>query len=294
MQPDPETPGGRSGGLAFIATIVAPGLGHLYLGRTRVAFAVLVALGVVFPLIITAMVALQVPPLWTLATAVSAGWGFALAIAVDAGLRAGRTSVAPPGNRRGSYIGFLALSLTVGITGSELRKAYVIDFYKSPSDSMAPTIRAGEHFVVTKLHERGRTPARGDLIVFRYPQDPSEVFLKRVVAIGGDTVVDAPEGLTVNGVAWPRRPCAADSTSPSTGQCLLERAPDGREYTIREKATGELRRVTQTVPAGQLWVRGDNRRESHDSISFGTIPVKSVLGRVRAIFLPLQRLGPIE
>lgn len=295
MQPDPRPPGGRSGALAFVATMVAPGLGHLYLGRPRVAFAVLVALGVVFPLAITAMVALRVPPLWSFAITVSAGWGFALAIAIDAwaGARRGAHDV-PPGDRRGPYLGFLALSLVVGLAGSALRKAYVIDFYKHPSGSMAPTIRDGEHFVVTKLHERGVTPARGDLIVFRYPQDPDQVFLKRVVAIGGDTVVDGPGELVVNGVAWPRRPCDADIAAATPGECLLERAPDGREHTILETPGAPTRRVTTTVPAGQLWVRGDNRGNSHDSAAFGPIPVEDVLGRARAIVLPLERLGSVD
>lgn len=291
MQADP--PGGRSGALAFLASMIAPGLGHLYLGRTRVAFAVLLALGVVFPLVITAMVALQVSPLWSLAIAVSAGWGFALAIALDAWASA-RRGAQGPGPRRGLYVGFLALSVVVGVTGSALRKEYVIDFYKSPSDSMAPTIREGEHFVVTKLHERGVTPARGDLIVFRYPQDPDEVFLKRVVAIGGDTVVDGPGELVVNGVAWPRRPCDVQPGSDVRGQCLLERAPDGREHWILETPGAPGRRVTTTVPAGQLWVRGDNRGNSHDSAAFGPIAVEDVLGRARAIFLPLDRLGPLD
>lgn len=293
MQSEPGSVGSRSGALAFLATMVAPGLGHLYLGRTRIAFAVLLALGVVFPLSITALVAMQVSPLWTLAVTVSAGWGFSLAIACDAWARAWRDQElpVPSGGRRGLYLGFLALSLAIGVAGNVLRKAYVIDLYRCPSGSMDPTIRAGEHLVVTKLHERGRTPARGDLIAFRYPQDPSEVFLKRVVGIGGDVVEDTPEGLVVNGVAWPRRPCDADS---GPGQCMLEQAPDGREYTIRETTTTQTRRVTVTVPAGQLWVRGDNRRESHDSVAFGTIPVEDVLGRARAIFLPLDRLGPVE
>jgi len=294
MQPDPRPPGGRSGALAFVATMVAPGLGHLYLGRARVAFAVLVALGVVFPLAITAMVALQVPPLWSFAITVSAGWGFALATAIDAWASARRNSPRiPPGDRRGLYLGFLALSLVVGLAGSALRKAYVIDFYRHPSGSMAPTIREGEHFVVTKLHERGVTPARGDLIVFRHPADPAEVFLKRVVAIGGDTVVDGPGELVVNGVAWPRRPCDPQPAA-APGQCLLERAPDGREHTIRETPGAPGRRVTTTVPAGQLWVRGDNRGNSHDSAAFGPIPVADVIGRARAIVLPLERLGSVD
>lgn len=296
MQPDPAAPRGRSGGLALVATLIAPGLGHLYLGHPRVAFAVLLALGVGFPLLITAMVALQMPPLWTFATAVSAGWGFALAIAFDAYRRAGRTRdiVVAPGSGRGKYLGFFALSLAVSMTGQALRKEYVLDFHKTPSDSMAPTLRADDHFVVTKLHERGRTPARGDLVTFIYPQDPSEVFVKRVVAIGGDTVVDTPEGLVINGLAWPRRAC--DTTWPDElpEQCLTERAPDGREYTIRETPGAPARLVTTTVPEGQMWVRGDNRRGSHDSVTFGPVPVANVLGRVRAIVLPLDRLGPLE
>ena len=194
------------------------------------------------------------------------------------------------------YVGFVVLSLVVGFTGSALRRAYVVDSFEVVTGTMEPTIREGDHVVVTKLHERGQMPARGDLIVFRYPLDPGEVFLKRVVAVGGDTVEDTPERLVVNGTAWPRRPCDEGSPVPSNhAGCVLERAPDGREFTIREEQpVAASRRVRMTVPAGQLWVRGDHRGASHDSTTFGPVPVESVVGHARAIFSPLDRLGPVK
>ena len=295
MPPAAEVQGVRSGPLAFLATMIAPGLGHLYLGHPRVAYAILVALGVLLPLVVTAMAWLRVAPLATVTFAGAAAWGFALALAIDALVRARRVTDPVPARGRSQYVGFLLLSLVVGATASTLRKAYVIDTYAVPSGTMAPTIVEGDHIVVSKLHERGQTPARGDIIAFRYPLDPAEVFLKRVVAIGGDTVEDTPEGLVVNGVAWPRRPCAAEA-SPRPGlRCLVERAPDGREYTIFEGQPGAgSKRVRVTVAAGQLWVRGDHRSVSHDSTTFGAVPVEDVLGTTRAIFWPFDRRGSIE
>ncbi len=65
------------------------------------------------------------------------------------------------------------------------------------------------------------------------------------------------------------------------------------QLEVRERL-GPFAPVTLQVPAGHIYVRGDNRGNSHDSHSFGPVAVDQVLGRARAIFLPLERFGPLE
>lgn len=279
----------RSPLLAFVANLLVPGLGHLYVGHPRLALAMLLALTVVVQLLLVAPAALDLPPLWVTALALCAALGFKLALAADAWRRARRYGDGyqlRAYNRPLAYLGFLALSLVLGSTAHAVRAEYGIDTYRNPSGSMEPTLQVGDHFIVTKLRERARLPGRGDLIVFQYPDDPSQSFLKRVIGLPGDRIAEGDGGeLMINGEAWARRPC--DASEPPA--CFHERTPTGREYTIR--VTKPAPRAEIVVPEGHVWVRGDNRSYSHDSAHFGPVPIASIEGRARAIFWPLARLG---
>jgi len=133
-----------------------------------------------------------------------------------------------------------------------------------PSDSMAPTLISGDHVVVDKLAYRGDGSARpGQLVVFHAPRT-NEVTLKRVVAVGGDKVEIRDGRLLVNG----RR-----RVEPYTD-------PDAIDSVF----FGPVR-----VPAGTVFVLGDNRGDSADSRRFGPVPTRDVIGRVRARIWPPGR-----
>jgi len=109
-------------------------------------------------------------------------------------------------------------------------------------------------------------PERGDVIVFRYPRDPSRDFIKRVIAVPGDTVSIHEGQVTVN------------------GQLLEE------EY-LDETTRGDLDNTV--VPDGSYFVLGDNRSNSSDSRSWGFVPEENIIGKAMFSYWPLSELGGV-
>jgi signal peptidase I len=144
-------------------------------------------------------------------------------------------------------------------------RLFVFEPFRIPSDSMAPTLRPGDRVLVDKRAYRGAGPRRGDLAVFRAPRT-GEILLKRVVAIGGDTVGIEDGVLVVDG----RRP----------------REPYADPEAIDSVYFGPVR-----VRPGTVFVLGDNRASSEDSRAFGAVPTGRLIGRVRARIWPPGRWG---
>ena len=145
----------------------------------------------------------------------------------------------------------------------------VAEPFAIPSDSMAPTLSRGDHVLVDKLAYRGRaTPRRGELVVFRAP-GTGEIMLKRVVAVGGDTVAIEDGVLIVNGA---RR---------------LE--PYADPDAIDSVYFGPV-----TVAAHSVFVLGDSRGDSTDSRSFGSVATSDLIGRARARIWPPSRWGRLR
>lgn len=104
-------------------------------------------------------------------------------------------------------------------------RVFVVEAFKIPSSGAAPTIVIGDHIFVDKLSVRWRAPERGELIVFRYPCDPRLDYVKRVVAVGGDTVEVRCNVLYVNGQAVP------EMLVEDRSRCAYEDAYDGQVET---------------------------------------------------------------
>jgi signal peptidase I len=141
-------------------------------------------------------------------------------------------------------------------------RIFVAEPFKIPSESMEPTLRPGDQALVEKV---GGTPHRGDLVAFHQP-GTGEVLLKRVVAVGGDTV-GLEDGLLVVDGRTVREPYANTKSQDSV-------------------YFGPVR-----VPAGTIFVMGDNRGISEDSRDFGAVPTRAVIGRAVARLWPPGRWG---
>ncbi len=128
--------------------------------------------------------------------------------------------------------------------------------------SMQPTLHEGQFLLVNKLAYRLGDFQRGDVIVFHYPRNPSEDYIKRVIGLPGDTVSVENGQVSVNGLVL-EEPYIA---SPP-------------QYTS-----------SWTVPDGQIFVLGDNRNQSSDSHSWGFVPVSNVVGRALVVYWPLGDL----
>lgn len=142
--------------------------------------------------------------------------------------------------------------------------AFVAEPVRVPSESMAPTLRPGDHLLVDKTPGTGRTnPDRGQLVVFTDPV-AGELLVKRVAAVAGDRVAIDNGVLTVNGQPVP--------------EPYLDPAGPDRSYLH-----------VLDVPAGSIFVLGDNRACSVDSRTFGPVPTRLVVGRVLGHLPRLRR-----
>ncbi|MFE5584200.1 signal peptidase I [Kitasatospora sp. NPDC056531] len=166
----------------------------------------------------------------------------------------------------------LALGLVLMIGGFAL---IAVDYrpYKVPTASMYPTLQTGDTVLARKAG--GGAIGRGDVVVFRDQAWGGELMVKRVVAVGGDTVatIDSDHRLTVNG-------------QPVEEPYLATQGRQGESFSV-------------TVPQGRLFLLGDNRVGSLDSrthleVEAGTIPTTEVEARVEAILQPFGRMGLLD
>jgi signal peptidase I len=158
-------------------------------------------------------------------------------------------------------------------------RTFIVQAFKIPSGSMIPTLLIGDHILVNKLSYGVRipfweeylvkfqNPQRGDVIVFIYPEDRTKDFIKRVVAVGGDTVEIKQKKIYING-----RPVADPHAYFKDGEFAGEIQPGQNNFGPR------------TVPDNHLFVMGDNRDSSHDSRFWGFVDLSEVRGKAFLIY----------
>ena len=206
----------------------------------------------------------------------------------------------PPSKTSRSLVVVLAVVGAFLVASPYLLRAFVIEAFRLPSGSMAPTLLVGDQVFISKWKSPVR---RGDVIVFKYPLDPTLDYVKRVVAIGGDTIQFDGDQLTVNGVPALRERSTAGCPHEPTldpavdlaeaGACELWRETlDGRSYEVIE-VPGRPAPVGQafTVSPGTVFVVGDNRDNSSDSRVWGPVPLDHVKGHVLFIWMSTAESG---
>ncbi len=182
-----------------------------------------------------------------------------------------------------------------------LLRSFLVEPFRIPSGSMMPTLLVGDFILVnkfayglrlpvlnTKIVEVGE-PQRGDVIVFRYPEDPSIDYIKRVVGVPGDHIRYAGKQLYVNGKRVEREPIGkyiADGASASmTGAMRYRETINGVSHDILIRSNGFNRDFEFTVPDGEYFVLGDNRDNSRDSRFWGTVPEANLVGKAFLIWM---------
>lgn len=142
---------------------------------------------------------------------------------------------------------------------------FVTGRFRIDGDSMQPSMHNGQYVLISKLSYRLGEPQRGDVIVFRFPNDPDRDFIKRIIGVPGDTVEIANGGVRVNG-------------------SLLN------EPYISDPPT-----YSGTWPVGpdQYFVLGDNRNYSSDSHAWGLLSESSIIGKAWFVYWPPQTWGPV-
>lgn len=143
-------------------------------------------------------------------------------------------------------------------------------------ESMEPNFLNRERIIVNKVLYDFREPKRGEVIVFHVPDEQRD-FIKRVIAVPGDTVKVQGDTVYVNGKAV---------DEPYLKDAIAKAHAQGREYNNADFPNSEY--PDGTVPAGTLFVMGDHRDNSKDSRMIGYIPMSRVVGRAELIFWPMK------
>lgn len=159
----------------------------------------------------------------------------------------------------------LALLLAQGI------KTFLVQPYIVPTGSMIPTIQIGDRILANKLvYWTGTEPAPGDVVVLDDPTGQFDMLVKRVVATGGQTI-DLVDGSVV-----------------VDGEVAME------PYTHGLPSEPQVQSFPYEIPDGEVWVMGDNRTNSADSRSFGSVPAETIRGRGFWTYWPIDRFGALK
>jgi signal peptidase I len=208
-------------------------------------------------------------------------------------------------------------------------RSFLWEPFKIPSSSMVPTLLVGDLILVNKYTYGIRlpivnkkiidvsNPQRGDVMVFKYPKDMSQDYIKRVIGVPGDKITYENKRLTVNGKPVEYQPMDdyLDDERPVYHKQFTEKLPnaphrilmmDGRRtldlgavdnFPHRENCDYSYDKFTCIVPEGNYFMMGDNRDNSADSRYWGFVPDKNIVGKAILIwmnFSNLKRLGGIH
>lgn len=188
-----------------------------------------------------------------------------------------------------------------------LLRSFLVEPFRIPSGSMIPTLLVGDFILVNKFTYGLRlpvtnhrfvalgTPARGDVVVFRYPEDPSTPFIKRIVGLPGDTIIYRDKRVLVNGEPVPYEEqgqfLGVKSAAMHTGAELLTETLGEHRHDIIVTPGAPAFDGEFEVPVGQYFVLGDNRDNSRDSRYWGFVPDENLIGKAFFIWMNWDR-GP--
>ena len=156
---------------------------------------------------------------------------------------------------------------------------------------MAPGILPGDYILLNKAVYQIHAPQRGDVVVFVYPDDRRLFFIKRIVALPGDTIEIIDNRVWINDTPLIYQKIArapAVNFDTQTDTAYLEERNHKQRYPIMASGQDLQDMARLTVPHGHCFVLGDNRNHSRDSRHFGPIPLADVKGRLDYIHWPAQ------
>lgn len=240
-------------------SLLAPGAGQIYNGQLLkgiVFFLVPYLLYVIWALV-------RLPGHFSgLVAFLIIGIGYEVFVVVEAFDRARRLKEIPlrPFHRGWIYLLFILISMGTAFIGSRfiLENIWGVSFARMPTTSMEPALQNDDFLVVDLGAYKNSKAERGDLVVFKYPLDPSKLFVKRVIALEGETVEIKNKEVIVNGKA-------------------LEEPYKTHKDSAVEKIRDNFGPIT--IPPGACFVLGDNRDLSADSRHWGNVPLANIKGK---------------
>jgi signal peptidase I len=168
------------------------------------------------------------------------------------------------------YIEVIIISIVLAL----VVRTYVVQAFRIPSGSMEDTLLVGDFLLVSKFIYRFTDPKPGDIIVFRYPLDQRRDFIKRVVAVEGQTIQLVDKALYVDGKLVPNPP--------------QSKLVDFKTYPPGASTRDNFGPVK--VPAGHLFMMGDNRDNSRDSRYWGFLDKRLIKGKAFILYWSWNRM----
>ncbi|WP_066639399.1 signal peptidase I [Desulfolucanica intricata] len=166
--------------------------------------------------------------------------------------------------RKKSALREIIESIAIAVLLAAIIRIFIFEPFYIPSGSMIPALIPNDRIIVSKLSYNFSEPERGDVIVFKYPKDPSRRFVKRLIAFGGETIEIRNSKLYINGNQIPENYLPKDLQFNDFGP--------------------------YPVPQNSYFMMGDNRNSSDDSRFWGPLPKENVIGKAVLIYWPLSHL----
>jgi len=163
-------------------------------------------------------------------------------------------------------IALVAFVLVVGL------RVFVFQPFLVRGASMEPNFHNWDYLIVDEITYRFARPDRGDVVVFTYPNDPSQRYIKRIIGLPGETIKLENGSITI---------------TKGTEQFAL----DESEYLRGEETAGS---VFTTLGQNEYFVMGDNRRYSSDSRSWGSLPAENIIGRALIRIFPISAFAKVD
>ncbi|WP_082096998.1 signal peptidase I [Paenibacillus wulumuqiensis] len=187
----------------------------------------------------------------------------------------------PPKSKKSEVKEWL-IGIIVAVCLISIVRLFLFEPFVVSGQSMEPNFHNDERLIANKLLYDLRSPQPGEVIVLKVPSQHRD-FIKRVIAVGGDTVKVEGDRLMVNGKAV---------DEPYIQSAVAAAQAQGSPYNINDFPTPAL--PDGKVPEGYLFVMGDNRSHSQDSRMIGYIPVNDVVGRAEMIYWPFSHFHWIQ
>ncbi|MCJ7602473.1 MAG: signal peptidase I [Desulfobulbaceae bacterium] len=255
--------------VAGLLTFLTIGLGHLYTGEARrgliLFFAQSILLAIFLPLV------LLWPSLVIYGLLFIVGFAYFIYCLLDAVKIARENKFGYQLKKYNKWYVYLACWVVASliiqpITEVSIKKN-IIQAYKIPSGAMIPTLLPGDHILVDKFIYKNHEPQRGDIIIFPYPVNPSQAFVKRLVGLEGDKIEIKDKQLYINDEKY-------------TESYIVNSDPNVMPAEVAPRDNfGPI-----VVPSGKYFVMGDNRDNSHDSRFWKFVEKSTVEGKVKSLY----------
>jgi len=290
--------------LAVVLSIVMPGVGHVYCGKLTRGLAFGLLYGLAIPVVLGLLA--YASPASTVAFGllmIAAAFGVAVAAALDACrlARQTRPDYQPKGYNHAAVYVLIGLMTQGSSVGYALHvRSSLFEAFRVPAASEYPNITPGDRILANKTAYRKADPEVGDVVLFRPPTGNWRIhYVKRIVALGGESVEIKDGVLYINDKPLPRRQIRSASTQVRgqngsvetlSGEVLAETNGSATYKTFLtadpSEAAKDFARIT--VPQHHCFVLGDNRNYSLDSRHFGPIPYAAIEARVDYVYWPVD------